>query len=150
MPKLTRDIILNIQERAKVLISAFSSIDDWEDRYREIIQRGKNMSSLDDKHKVEDNIVKGCQSRVWLVPSFEDGLVKFAADSDAAIVRGIVSILLEIYSGSTPDEILSFKPDFIDELGLRQHLSMSRANGLNSMVKKITIYAIAFKAKSQL
>ena len=108
------------------------------------------MTSLDEKHKVDENIVKGCQSRVWLVPSFDEGRIQFEADSDAAIVRGIVSILMEVYSNSTPDEILGFKPDFIDELGLRQHLSMSRANGLNSMVKKITIYAMAFKAKSQL
>ena len=141
---------MNIQERAQALITTFSTIEDWEDRYREIIQRGKNMAEMDDQFKVDENIVKGCQSRVWLVPSFEDGRIHFSADSDAAIVRGIVSILMEIYSGSEPDEILSFKPDFIDDLGLRQHLSMSRANGLNSMVKKITIYAMAFKAKSQL
>ena len=94
--------------------------------------------------------MKGCQSQVWLVPSLEEGLVIFKADSDAAIVKGIIALLVHIYSNSKPQEILHFKPDFIDQIELRQHLSMSRANGLNSMLKKLTLYAMAYQAKLQM
>ena len=141
---------MSIKNRANEITESLKGFDDWEDRYREIIKWGKKLPSLDDEFKTEDFKVKGCQSQVWLVPSFEDGQITFRADSDAAIVRGIVSLFTHVYSGSTPMEILSFKPTFVDDIGLRQHLSMSRANGLNSMLKKITIYAMAFQAKSQL
>ena len=141
---------MSIQERIIDITDKFNQFDDWEDRYRELIKFGKTLPEMDEKHKIEDNKVKGCQSQVWLHPTFKDGVITFAADSDAAIVKGIVGVLLHVYSKSTPMEILSTKPTFIDDIGLRQHLSMSRANGLNSMLKKISIYAMAFQAKANM
>lgn len=141
---------MTIAARSTHIIETFNKYDDWEDRYREIIKWGKKLPELEDEFKTEDYKVKGCQSQVWFVPEFLDGKINFKADSDASIVRGIVALVLHVYSGSTPMEILGFKPTFIDDIGLRQHLSMSRANGLNSMLKKITIYAMAFQAKSQM
>lgn len=142
--------IVSINARANEIVTSLKGFDDWEDRYREIIKWGKKLPALEDEYKTEDFKVKGCQSQVWLVPNFKSGVISFKADSDASIVRGIISLFVHVYSGSSPMEILSFKPNFVDDIGLRQHLSMSRANGLNSMLKKITIYAMAFQAKSQL
>jgi len=105
---------------------------------------------MDEEFKTEANKVKGCQSQVWLHASVKDGKVYFQADSDASIVKGIVSVLVRIYSDATPDEILATKPEFLDTIGLRQHLSMSRANGLSSMIKQISMYAIAFKTKIEM
>lgn len=139
-----------IESRIQEIVEKFNQFDDWEDRYRELIKFGKMIDEMPDELKVEDNKVKGCQSQVWLWPTFENGVIKFQGDSDAAIVKGIVGVLLYIYSESTPMEILSTKPTFIDDIGLRQHLSMSRANGLNSMLKKISIYAMAFQAKANM
>lgn len=139
-----------IQQRIDDIINKFNQFDDWEDRYRELIKFGKTLPEMSEDLKIEDNKVKGCQSQVWLYPTFNDGIIKFAGDSDAAIVKGIVGVLLYVYSESTPMEILSTKPTFIDDIGLRQHLSMSRANGLNSMLKKISIYAMAFQAKANM
>lgn len=139
-----------IESRIQEIVEKFNQFDDWEDRYRELIKFGKTIDEMPDELKVEDNKVKGCQSQVWLWPTFENGIIKFQGDSDAAIVKGIVGVLLYIYSESTPMEILSTKPTFIDDIGLRQHLSMSRANGLNSMLKKISIYAMAFQAKANM
>jgi cysteine desulfuration protein SufE len=139
-----------IQERIEEIITKFNQFDDWEDRYRELIKLGKSLPEMTESYKTEDNKVKGCQSQVWLHPTFSEGIIKFEGDSDAAIVKGIVGVLLYVYSESTPMEILSAKPTFIDDIGLRQHLSMSRANGLNSMLKKISIYAMAFQAKANM
>ena len=139
-----------IESRIKEIVEKFNKFDDWEDRYRELIKFGKAIEEMPVELKIEDNKVKGCQSQVWLWPTFENGIIKFQGDSDAAIVKGIVGVLLYIYSESTPMEILSTKPTFIDDIGLRQHLSMSRANGLNSMLKKISIYAMAFQAKANM
>ena len=139
-----------IQERIEEIITKFNRFDDWEDRYRELIKLGKSLPEMTEANKIEDNKVKGCQSQVWLHPTFSEGIIKFEGDSDAAIVKGIVGVLLYVYSESTPMEILSTKPTFIDDIGLRQHLSMSRANGLNSMLKKISIYAMAFQAKANM
>ncbi len=139
-----------IQQRIDDITNKFNQFDDWEDRYRELIKFGKTLPEMSENLKIEDNKVKGCQSQVWLHPTFNDGVIKFAGDSDAAIVKGIVGVLLYVYSESTPMEILSTKPTFIDDIGLRQHLSMSRANGLNSMLKKISIYAMAFQAKANM
>ncbi len=141
---------MKIQERVNALIEEFNGFGDWEDRYMHIISRGKNMPALDEQLCTEEYKVKGCQSQVWLVPELKDGKIIFKADSDAAIVKGIVSILIGVYSDATPDEILATKPDFLDTIGLRQHLSMSRANGLSSMVKQISMYALAFKTKIQM
>lgn len=137
-----------ITSRVENLVNEFSDIQDWEDRYRKIIQLGKELPALTESDQIEENRVKGCQSQVWLVPSFEDGRVIFRADSDASIVKGIIALLLKVYSEATPQEILQTPPDFLDTIGLRQHLSMSRANGLSSMVKKISMYAIAYSAKA--
>ncbi|WP_393055382.1 SufE family protein [Halobacteriovorax sp. CON-3] len=141
---------MQIQERVDALISEFNGFGDWEDRYMHIISRGKEMESLPEDLQKEEYKVKGCQSQVWLIPELKDGKVYFRADSDAAIVKGIVSILVGVYSNATPDEILATKPDFLDTIGLRQHLSMSRANGLSSMIKQISMYALAFKTKIQM
>jgi len=137
-----------ITQRVKDLEKEFSSFNDWEDKYKHIIGLGKNLTDMNESHKTEENKVKGCQSQVWLHAELnEDKKVIFTADSDAAIVKGIVSLLLRVYSDATPEEILSVKPDFLETIGLRQHLSMSRANGLSSMVKQISMYALAFKTK---
>ncbi|WP_392911945.1 SufE family protein [Halobacteriovorax sp. ZH4_bin.1] len=141
---------MQIQERVDALISEFNGFGDWEDRYMHIISRGKEMESLSEDLQKEEYKVKGCQSQVWLIPELKDGKVYFRADSDAAIVKGIVSILVGVYSDATPDEILATKPDFLDTIGLRQHLSMSRANGLSSMIKQISMYALAYKTKIQM
>lgn len=139
-----------IQERITEIVEKFNQFNDWEDRYRELIKFGKTLAPMNEDLKTEDNKVKGCQSQVWLWPTFENGKIHFSGDSDAAIVKGIVAVLLYVYSESTPMEILSTRPTFIDDIGLRQHLSMSRANGLNSMLKKISIYAMAFQAKANM
>ena len=139
---------MSIEKRIEEIVSNFNQYSDWEDRYRELIKFGKKIDEMQDEFKIEENKVKGCQSQVWLHANFENGKIAFQGDSDAAIVKGIIGILLFVYSGSTPMEILTTKPSFIDDIGLRQHLSMSRANGLNSMIKQISIYAMAYQAKS--
>lgn len=138
---------MDINQRVENLISDFSKFDDWEDRYKYIIGLGKELAPMDEELKSEANKVKGCQSQVWLYAELNEGKITFSADSDAAIVKGIVSILVQVYSNSTPEEVLQTKPDFLDTIGLRQHLSMSRANGLSSMVKQISMYALAFQTK---
>lgn len=136
-----------INKRIEDLIQEFKNFSDWEERYKYIIQLGKDLAPMDEGLKTEANKVKGCQSQVWLFAHLKEGVITFEADSDAAIVKGIVSILVRIYSGATPSEILATKPDFLDDIGLRQHLSMSRANGLTSMVKQISLYAYAYDTK---
>jgi cysteine desulfuration protein SufE len=136
-----------IDQRISKIVDGFSQFHNWEDRYKYLIDYGKNLSPLADEFKQEVNLVKGCQSQVWLVGELVGNKVIFKADSDASIVKGIIALLVEVYSDSSPDEILNTKPDFIEKIGLAEHLSMSRANGLTSMIKQITIYAMAFKAK---
>jgi cysteine desulfuration protein SufE len=136
-----------IQERINQIVSRYIELKVWEDRYKLLIDDGKKMPAMDEAQKIEQNLVKGCQSQVWFSANLQDGKIYFSADSDASIVKGIVSILWFVYNGSTPDEILQTKPDFVEQIGLRQHLSMSRANGLNSMLKQISFYAMAFKIK---
>ncbi len=138
---------MSINERIEVLVDEFSSISDWESRYKLIIKKGKDLGAIDPKYQTEENKVKGCQSQVWLFAELEGENLKFHADSDAAIVKGIVALLLEVYNGSTVDEVMSTKADFLDDIGLRQHLSMNRSNGLTAMLKQIQIYAMAYKAK---
>lgn len=137
-------------DRISKLHQKLGNTSNWEDKYKTIINFGKDMPLMDEAYKTEENKVKGCQSQVWLHCWSEEGLLRFSGDSDAAIVKGLVAILLSVYDKSPADEILKFKAQFIDELGLRQHLSMSRANGLNAMLKQIVIYAMAFKAKESL
>lgn len=127
------------------LIEEFKNLGGWEDRYRLIISKGKALDALPENEKSEDLKVKGCQSQVWLKAQLsDDGRVHFRADSDAMIVKGLVAIVLDVYSGLTPAEILATPPQFVKELGLDSHLSPSRANGLNSMIKQIMFYAVAF------
>ncbi|MCO4793053.1 MAG: SufE family protein [Bacteriovoracaceae bacterium] len=138
---------MEIQQRVKDLIDEFSSFDDWESRYKHIIAVGKDLPPMNEEYRLEENKVKGCQSQVWLFPELSGEKLVFHADSDAAIVKGIIALLLRVYSNSTPAEILATKPDFLDQIGLREHLSMSRANGLSSMVKQISMYAVVMQAK---
>lgn len=136
-----------LKERVDLLLKEFQGIEDWEVRYKKIIDLGKNLAPLQEVHRSEVNKVKGCQSQVWLHAELVEDRVHFSADSDAAIVKGIIALLLRVYSGSAPQEILQTKSDFIEELGLRQHLSMNRTNGLAAMLKQIQLYAFAFQTK---
>lgn len=128
------------------LVERFNQYSDWEDRYREMVKMGKAMPELDEKFKSEKYRVKGCQSQVWLVPELKDGKVFFMADSDAMLVKGIAALLVEAYSGLAPDEVCSQRPDFLKEIGITEHLSMNRTNGLANMVKQIQMYGIAYKS----
>lgn len=139
----------HINDRVKSIVERFSQYKDWEDRYQTIIDLGKALPSMPEEYKTEENKVKGCQSQVWLFATLEGDKVKIYADSDATIVKGLVALLVEVYSLSTPDEILMTKPTFLEEIGLREHLSMSRANGLNAMLKQISLYALGYKVKLQ-
>lgn len=135
---------MTIEARAQDLIDSFNKFSEWEARYREIIQIGKKASDIDESEKVDKHIVKGCQSQVWLVPALVDGKVILKADSDAFIVKGLVNLLTQVYSGSTPKEILEYKQDFLKEIGIVEHLSMNRSNGIRSVYKQIHLYAIAY------
>jgi cysteine desulfuration protein SufE len=139
----------HINDRVKSIVERFNQYKDWEDRYQTIIDLGKALPSMPEEYKTEENKVKGCQSQVWLFATLEGDKVKIYADSDATIVKGLVALLVEVYSLSTPDEILMTKPTFLEEIGLREHLSMSRANGLNAMLKQISLYALGYKVKLQ-
>lgn len=124
----------------------FSKLNSWEDKYKEIIKYGKSLEPMEDEFKEEKFRVKGCQSQVWLHPKFEGGVVLFAADSDSMLVKGIVALLLKVYNSKTPDEILSTKAEFLKEIGITDHLSMNRTNGLAAMMKQIQLYALAYKS----
>ncbi len=129
------------------IIDEFSLFDDWMDRYALLIELGNSLGELDPQYKVENNLIVGCQSRVWLHAEFNDGVITFKAESDAVIVKGIIALLLKVLSGRTPDEILDTDLYFVDKIGLKEHLSPTRSNGLLSMIKQIRFYAMAFKAK---
>lgn len=135
-----------IREQEEVIIDEFSLFDSWEDKYEYIIDLGKKLEPLDDKYKIGENIIKGCQSTVWLTSEFKNGKVFFKADSDAVIVKGLVSMLIKVLSGHEPDKILEAKLDFIGEIGMMTHLAQTRSNGLLSMVKQIKNYALAYKS----
>lgn len=138
---------MTINEIQDEIIEEFGGFDDWMDRYSYIIELGNAMPALEERHKTADNLIDGCQSRVWIVASLVDGLVVFQADSDALIVRGIISLLLRCLSGQTPQDILDADLYFIGKVGLQEHLSPTRSNGLVSMVKQMRMYALAYKAK---
>lgn len=139
---------MSLEKKISELEQEFQSYSDWEDRYKKIIEMGKNLPEMPEQMKSEQNLVKGCQSQVWLfAKDNEDGTVTYFADSDASIAKGIIALLLNIFSDNQPQDILTVDDSFIDRLGLRQHLSMNRANGLNAMLKQIKIYAVALKAK---
>ncbi len=132
------------------VIEEFNDFDEWMDKYQMLIDLGNDLESLDEKYKNTQNLIEGCQSRVWLQCDYTDGLLVFTADSDALITKGIIALLIRVLSHHTPKEIASADLYFIEKIGLRQHLSPTRSNGLLSMVKQIKSYAIAYQAKEQL
>ncbi len=137
----------DIQEIQSRIIREFELIEDWPERYKYIIKLGSKLPPMDEREKVDDNLVRGCQSQVWLSTKLDDGKVLFEADSDAAITKGLVALMVRLYSGQTPETIISTNPEFIQKIGMAQHLSPTRSNGLSSMVKQMKIYAMAYKAK---
>ena len=137
-----------IKEKQEEIIEEFNSFDDWMDRYQLLIDLGSEQPPLEEQYKSDDNLIEGCQSRVWLQADLmPDGTVRFLAESDALIVKGIVSLLVKVYSGHTPYEILDNEPYFVEAIGLKEHLSPTRSNGLVSMIKQMRMYALAFKTK---
>ncbi len=136
---------MTIDEIQNEIVEEFSGFEDWMDKYAYLIELGNELVPIDPKYKIESNLIRGCQSRVWLHQEFTDGIIRFEAESDALIVKGLVALLLRIYSGRTPHEILVSEPRFIDEIGLRQHLSPTRSNGLLAMVKQMKLYGLAYE-----
>ena len=136
-----------INEIQDEIIEEFSGFDDWMDKYQLLIDLGNEQEPLDEQYKIESNLIDGCQSRVWLQADYHDGVIDFTAESDALIVKGIVALLIRVLSGHTPQEILDADLYFIEQIGLKEHLSPTRSNGLLAMVKQIRMYALAFKAK---
>lgn len=140
---------MTIEEKQDRLIRQFELLGDWPERYKYIIKLGQKLDPLDEQYKVDENLVRGCQSQVWLHTEFNDGKVIFKADSDAAITKGLVAMMVHFYSDEDPDTILHTNPDFIDKIGMQDHLSPTRSNGLASMVKQMKIYAMAYKSKAE-
>jgi len=136
----------SIEETEAEIVEAFSWFENWEEKYEYIIELGKKLPALEEEYKKEENIIKGCQSTVWLVAEYRNGKVFYKADSDALIVKGLVSMLISVLSGHTPDEILEARLGFIKEIGMMAHLAQTRSNGLVAMVKQIKNYALAFKS----
>ena len=137
----------SINEAQDEVIDEFSDFDDWMDRYQLLIDLGNELDALDDKYKTQDNLIDGCQSRVWVQCDLIDGRMVLTADSDALIVKGIIALLIKVLSGHTPKEILDTDLSFIDRIGLRDHLSPTRSNGLLAMIKQIKAYAVAYSIK---
>jgi cysteine desulfuration protein SufE len=138
---------MTINEIQDEIIEEFSSFDDWMDKYQLLIDLGSDQEPLPEQYKTEQNLIDGCQSRVWLQADYADGIINFRAESDALIVKGIVALLIRVLSGHTPQEILDADLYFISEIGLREHLSPTRSNGLLAMVKQMRAYALAFSTK---
>jgi len=139
---------MTIKEIQEEIIEDFDLFEDWMERYEFIIESGKSMPQIKDVNKSDDNLIKGCQSKVWLHADYKDGKLLFSADSDAILTKGIISLLLRVFNDQTTDDILSTDPYFIDAIGLKEHLSPTRANGLLSMVKQIKLFALAYKSKN--
>lgn len=138
---------MTINEAQDQVIEEFSDFDDWMDKYQLLIDLGNEQAPIDEKYKTEQNLIEGCQSRVWLQADIVDGKIVFQAESDALITKGIIALLIKVLSGHTPDEILNADLYFVEKIGLKEHLSPTRSNGLLSMIKQIRMYALAFKAK---
>lgn len=138
---------MTIKEAQEEIIDEFSMFDDWMQRYEYIIELGKSLPIIDEKYQVEENLIKGCQSQVWLHAEEKDGNICFTANSDAILTKGIIAILIRVFSGQKPESIINADMSFIDEIGLKEHLSPTRANGLVSMIKQIKMYALAYQAK---
>lgn len=129
------------------IIEEFSMFDDWMQRYEYLIDLGKSVPTIEESFEKDENLIRGCQSKVWLHAELEHGIVKFTADSDAILTKGIVALLLRVFSNQTPQDILDTEPFFIDEIGLKEHLSPTRANGLVSMIKQIKLFALAYQTR---
>jgi cysteine desulfuration protein SufE len=140
---------MSIAEIEDQIISEFENFEDWIDKYNYLIEIGKNLPLIEEQYKIPNNIISGCQSQVWLHAGYDGKTIVFKADSDAIITKGIVALLIRALSGQTPDDILNAKLDFVEKIGLREHLSPTRSNGLVSMIKQMKLYALAFKTKSQ-
>ncbi len=138
---------MTIQETEQQIIDEFANFDEWLDRYAYLIDLGRECPQIDERDKTEQNLIRGCQSRVWLSCSYSDGRLHFRADSDAVITRGIISLLIRVFDGHTPEEILDADLAFIDAIGLKEHLSPTRSNGLTAMVKQMKMYALAYKVR---
>lgn len=138
---------MKIEDIQNDIIDEFSMFDNWEDRYQYMIDLGKSLPLIDERYKTEDNIIKGCQSKVWVHAEMENDKVVFTADSDAIITKGIIAILIRVFSNQHPKDILDADTEFIDQIGLKEHLSPTRANGLVSMVKQLKMYAIAYQTQ---
>lgn len=138
---------MTINELQDNIIDEFSQFDDWMDKYSLLIDLGNSLEPLEDIHKMPQNIIEGCQSRVWLYAEMNNGVITYRGESDAVLVKGIVSLLIQVLTGHTPDEIINTDLYFIDKIGLREHLSPTRSNGLLSMIKQMKLYAVAFKAR---
>jgi len=138
---------MTIQEKQAEVVEDFALFDDWMERYEYMISLGKTLPQIAEDKKTDDNIIKGCQSKVWLDATLEDDKIVYTADSDAIITKGIIAVLLSVFNNQTPKDILNADLDFIDEIGLKEHLSPTRANGLVSMIKKIKMYALAYQTK---
>lgn len=136
---------MTIEEVQQSIIADFSIYEDWMDKYTYLIELGNELAPIDPAYKVDQNLIRGCQSRVWLHQRMEGDYLFFDAESDALIVKGLVALLLKVFSGRTTQEILDAEPFFIDKIGLKQHLSPTRSNGLMAMVKQIKLYALAYK-----
>jgi len=140
---------MDIDRIQQEIIEEFSVYEDWMDKYSYLIELGNDLKELDPKDKNDQHLIKGCQSRVWLVPEFKDGKIYFQGESDAVIVKGLVALLLRVVSGKTPKELMETELHFIDAIGLKQHLSPTRSNGLLSMIKQIKLYAVAYNRISE-
>jgi len=138
---------MTIEEVQNEIIDEFSMFEDWEERYQYMIDLGKTLPLIDEKYKNEDHIIKGCQSKVWVHANMDDDKVKFTADSDAIITKGIIAILIRVFSNQHPKAIIDADTEFIDKIGLKEHLSPTRANGLVSMIKQLKMYAIAYQTQ---
>lgn len=139
----------SIQEIQQEIIEEFEMFDDWMQRYEYMIELGKSLPLIDEKYKTDEYIIKGCQSKVWVHADFNEGNIEFTADSDAIITKGIIAILIRSFSNQSPQAILDADTSFIDKIGLKEHLSPTRANGLVSMIKQIKLYAVAYQAKAE-
>ena len=140
---------MNINGIQDQIIDEFAQFGDWMERYEYLIDLGKSLAPFDERHKTPEYLIEGCQSKVWLYPSFENGIITFSAESDALITRGIVALLVRVFSGRTPAEIVDANIYFIEKIGLRENLSPTRSNGLLAMMKQMRLYALAYKAKQE-
>ena len=149
MKQKRNNSLSDIKEIQEEIVDEFAMFDDWMQRYEYMIELGKSLPLIDEQYKTDENIIKGCQSKVWVHADMEDGKVVFTADSDAIITKGIIAILVRAFSNQEPKAILDANTDFIDEIGLKEHLSPTRANGLVSMIKQLKMYALAYQTKVQ-